>query len=54
MNITRRASLIALTVTALAVPLLPGLALAEQEPGGRAVAPTDLAQLPPEIGRAHV
>ncbi|MBB4676450.1 trypsin-like serine protease [Crossiella cryophila] len=47
MNITRRASLIALTVTALAVPLLPGLALAEQEPGGRAVAPTDLAQTPP-------
>ncbi|MGW0518244.1 trypsin-like serine protease [Crossiella sp. NPDC003009] len=47
MNITRRASLIALTVTALAVPLLPGLALAQQEPGGRAVTPTDLAEVPP-------
>lgn len=47
MHITRRATLIALTVTALAVPLLPALAQAQQGTGGHAVTPTDLAQTPP-------
>ncbi|MBP2474032.1 secreted trypsin-like serine protease [Crossiella equi] len=46
MRIPRRASLIALTVTALALPVLPAAALVNHD-GARAVAPTDLAQPPP-------